>query len=205
MKGVNRLGLFIATAVPFTLDAGVVITSPEVSTTTPGTDSLPFLVGVPGGTGFTYTLNYSFGNGAKPQASAEGAATLSNDGAGALVKYSLGNTIDSTATWQSAGNLYKPATDTDPALGYFPPGTRGYLGLQIPNGGGFNYGWADVSHNADSTLTLHRFAVETDLNQPIAAGVVPEPSSAFAAALVAGSFAAFRARRRLMGRCADPN
>jgi hypothetical protein len=50
----------------------------------------------------------------------------------------------------------------------------GYLGLKFsPNNGvDFNYGWAEVSVNTDSTITLHRFAYNTTLNQLILAGQV---------------------------------
>lgn len=79
----------------------------------------------------------------------------------------------------------------------------GYLGFRFDadgNGPGnaFNYGWAQVSYNADKSLTLYDFAYESS-GAPIAAGAgaVPEPASfAAVAGLLAGSSALLRRRRR---------
>jgi hypothetical protein len=75
------------------------------------------------------------------------------------------------------------------------PGARGYAGLSV-NSGGNRYGWADVSYNADHSLTLYGFAYENS-GSPILAGAVPEPATTgVLAALFAGSVGAWEARRR---------
>jgi hypothetical protein len=118
------------------------------------------------------------------------------------VRLGAGGTIDSSASWAPGeSHLSKPDYD-----GTFKAGERGYVGLRVAlGGGGYNYGWADISHNVDDSITLHAFAMETTADTPILAGAgvtaVPEPAeTAFAAAVAAGSVAAFRARRRMQSR-----
>ena len=99
--------------------------------------------------------------------------------------------IGPSASWLAAGStaaLYKSG-----ATSGFPPGTRGYIGLRSGAGTDWNYAWADVTYGTDQSLTLHRFAYESELNVPIQA--VPESKPGFAAALVAGSLVAWRARQ----------
>ncbi len=78
-------------------------------------------------------------------------------------------------------------------------GSPGYVGLEFNGGSGPVFGWAQVSYNSNHSLTLYDFAYQSD-GSPILAGqtaAVPEPAeSAAFAALLAGSAAAFAARRR---------
>ncbi len=77
------------------------------------------------------------------------------------------------------------------------PGDRGYLGLEFTPTGNTapNFGWAEVSHNADQSVTLYNFAYE-DTGGAIAAGAVPKPSTlAEAAVLGAAGLLAWRRRR----------
>jgi hypothetical protein len=85
--------------------------------------------------------------------------------------------------------------------GYWGPGTAsgtGYLGLAILNSAGdFNYGWAHLTFNADRSLTLHDFAIETNANAPIQTGAIPEPSTyAALTGLLAGSAVLYARRRK---------
>ena len=116
-----------------------------------------------------------------------------------VVRLGAGETIGSSANWQTGGLLSKPGY-----AGSINAGDRGYVGLRIgSDASGYNYGWADISYNVGESVTLHAFAMETTVNTPIlaGAGAVPEPAeTAFAAALAAGSVAAFRARRRMLSR-----
>jgi hypothetical protein len=80
----------------------------------------------------------------------------------------------------------------------------GYLGLAIETGSDWNFGWAGVEwyrgtdiNDDPSTLTLNRFAFETQANTPIEAGAIPEPATAgLFAALAAGAGALALRRRR---------
>jgi hypothetical protein len=83
--------------------------------------------------------------------------------------------------------------------GPWSPGTRDYLGFGFFIGSNLqaNFAWADVSYNSDNSLTLYGFAYETTLGANITAGAVPEPAeSAAFAALLAGSAAAYAARKK---------
>jgi hypothetical protein len=112
---------------------------------------------------------------------------------GALYSYSsvltVGATVNNSRTFFSSSHLAYGST------GEWDPGDRGYLGLRIDSGG-IKYGWADVSYNANNSLTLYSFAYENS-GASIAAGVVPEPATTGAmAAILAGAVGAFEARRR---------
>jgi hypothetical protein len=80
-----------------------------------------------------------------------------------------------------------------------PDGTHGYLGLEFNAGPGNRFGWAEVSYNANQSVTLYSFAYD-DTGGSINAGqiaAVPEPAATGAiAAVLAGSVAAFDVRRR---------
>jgi len=76
-------------------------------------------------------------------------------------------------------------------------GGEGYLGLAISSGADKRYGWAHVVYGpSDDTLTLVRFALESDLNVGAAFSVVPEVNRPLALALGLGGLACLQARRR---------
>ncbi len=109
------------------------------------------------------------------------------------VNFPAGADVGPASSWLTvvgAANLDKPS-----AASQFPAGTRGFVGLRNPNGGGWNYSWADVTYGADSSLTLHRFGYESEPNVAIQTVPVPEANTGFAAALAAGSLVAWRARQ----------
>jgi hypothetical protein len=80
-----------------------------------------------------------------------------------------------------------------------PLPSNGFLGLRFGDGlGNFNYGWAEISIDANADVTLSRFAYDTVVNEQILAGQtssVPEPSSAALLVLGAAGMAAYRKRR----------
>ena len=187
------------------LKASILYTSAEATTT--GTDPLQFNLGTGAfGTGLSGDVFGITGGGTKPTFAAVGSSqiiTLSQlDGGSSnprdfAVRFGAGDTIDSSAHWTGG----QPFLSKPGYSGTFNAGDRGYVGLRVANGGGYNYGWADITRNTGDSLTLHGFAMETTADTAIQAGAVPEPAeTAFAAALVAGSVAAFRARRRIQSR-----
>lgn len=80
--------------------------------------------------------------------------------------------------------------------------STGYVGLRFDmTGGNVRYGWAEITLSDpgsipfdDQTITLNRFAIEEDLNTPVSAGVVPEPSTLGLLAL--GAIGLLRFRRK---------
>lgn len=203
----QRLGLLAVTVLPASLHSAVVIYSPNLTITDP--QSLDFSPSTgevsigssvtADGVGLTYfkAAPYVVAESSTVElayypATDSSAATLN-----AAVNFLHGATIDSTAQWLPNGTgaayLHKPGYSTS-----FPAGTRGYVGLRYGSGTDWNYGWADVSYNADASLTLHRFANETTLNLGIQA--VPESGAGVAGALVAGALGAWKARERFARR-----
>ena len=117
------------------------------------------------------------------------AATQPSPGYYLLDKFTLGQPIGSSSTFFHYGYFFYSGS------GPFPPNvdTSGYVGLQLSNN---DYAWALIERHADNSFTLFSMAYD-NTGAPINAGAVPEPAdSAFAAALLAGSLAAYRARQR---------
>lgn len=98
-------------------------------------------------------------------------------------------------------NLHSTSTTTT-----YPwnPGDRGFLPLGITSNAATGgpaavgtqlYGWAEVSYNADSSVTLYRLGYD-NAGATSVAGAVPEPGSlAAAATLGAAGLLAYRRRR----------
>ena len=126
-----------------------------------------------------------------PNPNADGATAFSGFYA---VKLDAGATIDYSLNFRTHQTpLYYLNA------GPWTPGTRDYLGFGFFTGSNLqpNFAWADVSYNADHSLTLYGFAYETTPAAAISAGAIPEPAtSAALAALLTGSLAAYRARQR---------
>lgn len=78
-----------------------------------------------------------------------------------------GNEILTEGKWPSFGKFNL----------WWKPNTTGYLGLMVDpynNGENFYYGWAKVTWNADTTITIHDSAYESTLNKSITVGSIPE-------------------------------
>ncbi len=103
-------------------------------------------------------------------------------------------------------NLTVNLHDSNAAVTYpWNPGDRGYLALGITANAATGgtaavgtqlYGWAEVSYNADQSVTIYRLGYDNAGGTSFA-GAVPEPSSlSAAAALGAVGLLAYRRRRR---------
>jgi len=102
-----------------------------------------------------------------------------------ILKLAPGATIDSSLPWNN-GVTYFEFFGT----GFWNGGGDAYVGLRIPSGVNFKYGWAHVNYDdAGNQMTLKDFAIEQTVNAPILAGAVPEPGSALLLALGAGGLA----------------
>ena len=110
-------------------------------------------------------------------------------------RLSLDDSISGSSSWIQGSPIYLAYNGEGPWGG----GGEGYLGLRLSDGsGGFNYGWASVNFVEGSSMTLRDFAINTITDQPIAAGVIPEPATlALLLGGVAGAAAvAVRGRRK---------
>ena len=56
------------------------------------------------------------------------------------------------------------------SYGNWPRNNEGFIGLRFRDGSDTHYGWAQVRREDDFSLTLKRFAYETELGRPITAG-----------------------------------
>ncbi len=115
-------------------------------------------------------------------------------------RFAAGDLIGPASGYQNPGAGYP---DLGPAYGNWSPG-RGFLGLTLrdPSGassGDVFYGFADITVNANYTITLNAFAYENVRGRGIVA-VVPEPGSgallALGSAGLAAASGAFRRRGR---------
>lgn len=114
--------------------------------------------------------------------------------AGALISARLG-----------PGQTFAPTSDytflnrNDITGSGWTPGTTGYLGLELNSGA--NFGWIQVSYNADKTLTVYDFAYETSGGAIVAGDTgegIPEPATnAIMAGLLAGTVALFAKSRHV--------
>ena len=75
-------------------------------------------------------------------------------------------------------------------------GNTGFIGFSVPEGGDVRYGWVEVTVNADNTSgTVIRYGLETDVNTPAVIGV-PEANSLACLAMGAAGLVGWRQRRK---------
>jgi hypothetical protein len=73
------------------------------------------------------------------------------------------------------------------------PNSLGYLGIELQLEDGPHYGWLHIASDYDRAIIVLDGALETVPGRPVAAGAVPEPSTAIA---FASSVIALLASRR---------
>jgi hypothetical protein len=137
--------------------------------------------------------------------SLEGAqlAEVVADGSGNPLAVSAGTLIGPNPSSGSftitSGTLYNGTT---PPVGYFSPGTPGYLGFEFTSGldDSLHYGWVQFETTSGDpnapTGTVIDFAYDDSPNTPIVAGAIPEPTSLSLLAAGAAGLAMYRGRRR---------
>ena len=189
--------------------AQVIYTDVGGITVTAGGERVFFDLGTGGGTGSAavsgpgfagddFYLGFRYDNSAKPDIGKQDSNQSLVSGS-----YAINNALNDSilsGTWN--GSTYASINYNNGNNANWAAGTSGYLGLRLDAGGGdYNYGWAQISYNANSSMTLHDFAYEQTVNTAILAGdmgatAVPEPSTyAGLAGLLAGCAALFKRRR----------
>lgn len=126
-------------------------------------------------------------------------ATSNELGGTGLKQFGFGDEIGPTVpsgAWGGQGFFDAPDSDpvTNPTI--WNTDTEGYAGFRVDVGGGnYHYGWALFEYlDEGHTVELLALAMESEVNKPIAAGAIPEPS-AMALAGLSVVFAFLRRRR----------
>jgi hypothetical protein len=104
----------------------------------------------------------------------------------------FGATVDGSLNFGgNYANIAGQGTSNTP----WTPGTSGYIGLELNSNTSPLFGWAEISYNADKSLTLDSFAFD-NTGGAVGAGI-PEPAvTAMMAGLLAGSAVLYAKRRR---------
>lgn len=86
---------------------------------------------------------------------------------------------------------------TSPSLGEWDANQTGYVGFRVPNGVDFNYGWIEMTTGNSRVFnaTIRGWAYESNLNESIQAGAIPEPATSLLS--LGGAMLMFLRRRRV--------
>lgn len=183
------------TLVYFTPSTGLAALAPQAN-------SAPYQFVLVGGTQF------GLFNGVRPNAafgvSPNSAVTLRSGANGDVARLTLGGAIGGAGVFAGpAGTLASAGFSYNGNFvryGNWNVGlpNSGFIGFRFGTEGNFNYGWAEVTINANYSITLRSFAYENTPNTGIIAGAIPEPatSAALLLGLGAGGLGVYRSRRK---------
>lgn len=138
---------------------------------------------------------------------------------GSVERLTTVDIISASSPWSwaaaPAAHLISGYVGGDGNWGFSAPGdsSTGFAPLRINAGGGnYQYGWAEITTVAGniysppylgtSSVTISGFAFNTNLNEQIEAGAIPEPSTV-TCLLLGGSAFAFSRRRRMEAQRAE--
>jgi hypothetical protein len=119
------------------------------------------------------------------------------ESAASVARFASGMVVGPSLAFSSADGTL--AENHLPGFGLWNPlpdsGVSGVLGLQQTSGSPTLYGWADITVNADYTITLQAFGYD-DSGAPVTAlPPTPEPASIVLLALGAAGIAAWRRKK----------
>jgi hypothetical protein len=183
-------------------DAEIAYFDPPDETIMPGgTISIDFAssevdFGVPGA---DFNISFLFGESEKPNilGSSPSLRTAVIPTGTFASKFSVSDTIGASMNWAQEGYLDQYFDFTQGSTWNSPTDGTGYLGVRLETSsasGDYRYGWVQIDYDDENDkVTLFDYAINTTVNQSIAAGSVPEPSSLLMFA--AGMFGLARRRR----------
>lgn len=93
------------------------------------------------------------------------------------------------------GSLAKKYDSVGTFGNFEPVPQTGYAGVEFGGPGGEYFGWANITVNANYSVTLNGFAYNNTPNQGVIIEPVPEPSSLLLLTLGAAGIAAYRRKR----------
>lgn len=115
-----------------------------------------------------------FGLGSKSfevSSSADNAVSYGYTTGGQVYLLQEGSAVFSGMHWINNMILKQVSTPSGKEDGFWTAGhMKGYLGLRLPTKLGLCYGWARVSLSDSGAVTLHEYALNKKVDQPIAAG-----------------------------------
>lgn len=111
-----------------------------------------------------------------------------------VARLNLGASIGPVLKFSSAfGTL---ADNSSPAFGQWNPAPEsGVVGLEMPSGDSYVYGWADITVNSDYTITLTGLGSGDPGETVVADLATPEPASIVLLALGAAGIEAWRRKK----------